>query len=703
MSSTAHSFRTTRRFSQTTPSQSTVRSTPNPKKHQSCPRCGSRKWRRDPNRGVVVCAEGHVLEGFLRESTERTELSQHSLRRRRLTAAPRKRKSYIPKPAYQDQRARVLLVQALTLLIRKQIEALIQVINLPIQLEEVARNLWKAYISALNLDDHSFSQNRSASPVIPSSRFGDDSQSECGSSPESSHLTPRQAGPHPTPSQPESNPSKSKLTPEALKAITQEHSESSDPSSDDSAASSASSHSTRPQNPNGKSDKSIQPRRKRNRAQIDNIKVHPRMVVTICTIYLACLKLRLPIILQDLINLITTKQVPHIGFIHCIPSEVQKKMNRPVMQSLSAEVGHKNLRAYFLVKIIQTDWCTSVVNYCRFFTTQVLRSCCPKILLPTCPSLFYVFQKFYFYQETYPCNILLLFLSSFPDPLQLLALHLVRRLDKYFLTLSPVSFGSRKMKSTATQEDDEQGPGMFKSSKALNYFRIQMAKYPPDWFIMAVVFIVAQSAIVATSSMDSSGSSSDDDSDASSTAKNAKTPDPMFRLVTGATADPNQWYRDLTQTIKQDEDKKPQTLWEKNLTELDPKEIDSYIAFAKDFLLNDQPEPIDLTVKNQFFPLSVSSRSDMNVNSTMQEEGGGRTEPARAAGGRQGNRSPLGDESEERQGNHPGVAPIKREWLTQLMFIQAAETIGCSVSNHSHLDEFLRTYTFVNSFLSKTL
>lgn len=576
-----------------------------------------------------------------------------------------------------------MLVQALTLLIRKQIEALIQVINLPIQLEEVARNLWKAYISALNLDDHSFSQNRSASPVIPSSRFGDDSQSECGSSPESSHLTPRQAGPHPTPSQPESNPSKSKLTPEALKAITQEHSESSDPSSDDSAASSASSHSTRPQNPNGKSDKSIQPRRKRNRAQIDNIKVHPRMVVTICTIYLACLKLRLPIILQDLINLITTKQVPHIGFIHCIPSEVQKKMNRPVMQSLSAE---KPPRLFS-----RKDHSNGLVYICRQLL-QIFHDSSPSLLLPenTTPNLSLLVLRF--------SKVLLL-----PDPLQLLALHLVRRLDKYFLTLSPVSFGSRKMKSTATQEDDEQGPGMFKSSKALNYFRIQMAKYPPDWFIMAVVFIVAQSAIVATSSMDSSGSSSDDDSDASSTAKNAKTPDPMFRLVTGATADPNQWYRDLTQTIKQDEDKKPQTLWEKNLTELDPKEIDSYIAFAKDFLLNDQPEPIDLTVKNQFFPLSVSSRSDMNVNSTMQEEGGGRTEPARAAGGRQGNRSPLGDESEERQGNHPGVAPIKREWLTQLMFIQAAETIGCSVSNHSHLDEFLRTYTFVNSFLSKTL
>jgi hypothetical protein len=38
-------------------------------------------------------------------------------------------------PAYQDQQARVLMVQALTLLIRKQIEALIRHINLPPQIE----------------------------------------------------------------------------------------------------------------------------------------------------------------------------------------------------------------------------------------------------------------------------------------------------------------------------------------------------------------------------------------------------------------------------------------------------------------------------------------------------------------------------------------------------------------------------------------
>jgi len=328
---------------------------------------------------------------------------------------------------------------------------------------------------------------------------------------------------------------------------------------------------------------------------------------------------------------------------------------------------------------------------------QIFHDSSPSLLLPenTTPNLSLLVLRF--------SKVLLL-----PDPLQLLALHLVRRLDKYFLTLSPVSFGSRKMKTTATQEDDEQGRAALKSSKGLNYFRIQMAKYPPDWFIMAVVFIVAQSALVATPPADSSASSSsssddDDDSDASSTTENAKKPDPMLRLVTGVTADPNQWYRDLTQTIKQDEDKKPQTLWEKNLTELDPKEIDSYIAFAKDFLLNDQPEPTDLTVKNQFFPLSVLSRPDMNGNSTMQEEGSDRAESARVAGGRQRSRSPLGDETEDRQGHHHRTAPVKREWLTQLMFIQAAETIGCSLSNHSHLDEFLRAYTFVNSFLSKSL
>ncbi|KAA1081542.1 hypothetical protein PGTUg99_013825 [Puccinia graminis f. sp. tritici] len=728
-------------FSQTASQSTTTRSTATSKAHHpTCPRCGSRKWRRDPNRGVVVCAEGHVLEGFLRESTEQTEASQYSLRKRRLSAAPRQRKSYIGKSAYQDQRARILLVQALTLLIRKQIEALVQIINAPAQLEEITQTLWKAYLSAINLDDNLFrAEDRSPSPAIPSSRFGDDSQSAGYSSqdPDSSHTTtPRRTNPSTSDSllQTGATPNKDQLTtPEALKAITQNHPESSDDSSTDSASSSSSNDGLQQKKSTRKTPKT------HHRTHTENIKIHPRMVVTICTIYLACLKLRLPIILQDLINFITTKQVPHIGFIHSIPTEVQKKMNRPVMQSLSAE---KPPRLF-----ARRGHSSGLVNVCRQLL-KIFQDANPSVLLPenTTPNLSLLVLRF--------SKVLLL-----PDPLQLVALNLVRRLDSYFLTLSVLppcggaqtSMGAVSAKTTSAA--DRRG-GSATGNKALAIFRMQMAKYPPEWFIMAVVYIVAQSAIVAScsnrprpSASSSSSSSSDDDDKNGNDGdyENAKDGDgdddndngraagdegegggansvseqnreeidqQMRRLVSQFLPHHDQWYQDLTHKIKLDEDQKPQTLWEKNLTELDPKEIDSYIAFTKDFLLNDQPEPNDIAFKNLFFPLSSTTRTEANGDIEMDEAGS--NERAREEGGIRSNVQAADDPADPTEDQSADTHPQNRhqrkddqqeivKLLTQLLVTRSSEAVGCTLSNHSHLEEFVKVYVFVDSFLSKKI
>ncbi|KAA1080231.1 hypothetical protein PGT21_006031 [Puccinia graminis f. sp. tritici] len=725
-------------FSQTA-SQSTTRSTTTSKAHHpTCPRCGSRKWRRDPNRGVVVCAEGHVLEGFLRESTEQTEASQYSLRKRRLSAAPRQRKSYIGKSAYQDQRARILLVQALTLLIRKQIEALVQIINAPTQLEEITQTLWKAYLSAINLDDNLFrAEDRSPSPAIPSSRFGDDSQSAGYSSqdPDSSQhtTTPRRTNPSTSDSllQTGATPNKDQLTtPEALKAITQNHPESSDDSSTDSASSSSSSHGLQQKKSTRKTPKT------HHRTHTENIKIHPRMVVTICTIYLACLKLRLPIILQDLINFITTKQVPHIGFIHSIPTEVQKKMNRPVMQSLSAE---KPPRLF-----ARRGHSSGLVNVCRQLL-KIFQDANPSVLLPenTAPNLSLLVLRF--------SKVLLL-----PDPLQLVALNLVRRLDPYFLTLSVLppcggaqtSMGAVSAKTTTSAADRRGGSAT--GNKALAIFRMQMAKYPPEWFIMAVVYIVAQSAIVASCSncprpSAASSSSDNDDDNNDGDYENDKDGDgdddgggraagaggegggansvadqnqgeidqQMRRLVSQFLPHHDQWYQDLTHKIKLDEDQKPQTLWEKNLTELDPKEIDAYIAFTKDFLLNDQPEPNDISFKNLFFPLSSTTRTEANGDIEMDEAGS--NERAREGGGINGRSTNLqevpSEPTEDQSADTHPQNRLKRKddqqeivkLLTQLLVTRSSESVGCTLSNHSHLEEFVKVYVFVDSFLSKKI
>ncbi|KAH9461693.1 hypothetical protein Pst134EA_033542 [Puccinia striiformis f. sp. tritici] len=406
------------------------------------------------------------------------------------------------------------------------------------------------------------------------------------------------------------------------------------------------------------------------------------MVVTICTVYLACLKLRLPIVLQDLINFITTKQVPYIGFIHSIPVEVQQKMNRPVMQSLSAEKsprlfsrrGHSHGLVYI---------CRQLLNIFQDANPSVLL---PENTTPNLPLLVLRFSK----------NFLL------PDPLQLLALHLVRKLDQYFLTLNPLT---RKASSTSLKTTELRGRPMA-GNKSLSVFRIQMIKYPPEWFVMAVVFIVARSAIVASASDDSTSSDYEPSSD-----EDEKEPDRMFQLVMKTMPDLDQWYDDLTQKIKLDEDKNPQTLWEKNLTELNSKEIDSYIGFAQDFLLKDQPEPNDMSFKNQFFPLLSSSRLNLNEDSTGRERGNEEdTEAGQMTDDNTQQRDPRPEDQPTNRGGNTGKNKQEtrdqatvQKLLTQLLLTRGSEIIGCSIANHSHLEEFVKVYDFMNSFLTKKM
>ncbi|KAI9626097.1 hypothetical protein KEM48_010572 [Puccinia striiformis f. sp. tritici PST-130] len=546
------------------PSQSTHRST-NSKKHRTC-----QDAVQGSGDGILIEASWSAVKGFLRESTEQTEASQYAVRKRRLSAAPKQRKFYVAKAAYQDQRARVLLVQGLTLLIRKQIEALIKIINAPLN--------WN-------------------------SRSGDDSQSS--SDPDIPHITLAK------PDNPASDSqggvsarSKTHLTPEALKAITQEHSESSDQSSDDSSSSSAASSSDDSQGPSQQNDKPRRSRRSRHRAHAENIHLHPRMVVTICTVYLACLKLRLPIVLQDLINFLNRCEPP-LSLFHTASLRQNKCLTS--VSYTPSQLRFSKDESTCHAELISRE-ITTVVFSSRPFPWIGLHLSSIIEHFPGRQSVGLVTRKYY----SELALLVLRFSKNFllPDPLQLLALHLVRKLDQYFLTLNPLT---RKASSTSLKTTELRGRPMA-GNKSLSVFRIQMIKYPPEWFVMAVVFIVARSAIVASASDDSTSSDYEPSSD-----EDEKEPDRMFQLVMKTMPDLDQWYDDLTQKIKLDEDKNPQTLWEKNLTELNSKEIDSYIGFAQDFLLKDQPEPNDMSFKNQFFPLLSSSRLNLNEDSTGRE------------------------------------------------------------------------------------
>ncbi|KAI8458753.1 hypothetical protein BY996DRAFT_6828942 [Phakopsora pachyrhizi] len=299
---------------------------------QKCPRCGSSRWRRDPNRGIITCGEGHLLEGYLQESNTQTEPSQHFTRKRRTVVSTRDRirKGWVLKDVFEGSRARVLHLEALTFLIRQQVNALINTIRAPRILETITRQLWQAYLTTIPLpSDYQTSDNISLNRSKTSSTDSSSKSIRPRSSLSSSF-----------------DDRENDLTEESLRVLTTDQS---DEERDQEAFS-----FIPPEQPQSSSededgdpivtrqDNSNEPsslNRLSHQAQTSNSRHYPRIELTICTIYLACLKIRLPITLQDIINMVATKEIPYVGFVHALPDHVKMKMNRSTLCAFNIDIG----------------------------------------------------------------------------------------------------------------------------------------------------------------------------------------------------------------------------------------------------------------------------------------------------------------------------------------------------------------------------
>ena len=114
-----------------------------------CPVCRSRRWHRDGLSGAIVCEEGHLLAGYVQETTETQEgPSQHTQTTRRV----RKNRTRKQKPPTNDHfhgdRESYLLWQAMQLVLREQLRVLIDECGWPVQLEAVTRDLWSLLVAS---------------------------------------------------------------------------------------------------------------------------------------------------------------------------------------------------------------------------------------------------------------------------------------------------------------------------------------------------------------------------------------------------------------------------------------------------------------------------------------------------------------------------------------------------------------------------
>ncbi|TDL29574.1 hypothetical protein BD410DRAFT_710126 [Rickenella mellea] len=128
-----------------------------------CPICRSKQWHKEPSSGLITCSEGHVLQNYINETTETTELGPHSMKKRTIKAGGKVKgsKRISNTIVYHGQKARYHYFQCLQLLLRKQIQVLMKLWALPPEFEAincktmcprkvVCRDTWALHLSLLD-------------------------------------------------------------------------------------------------------------------------------------------------------------------------------------------------------------------------------------------------------------------------------------------------------------------------------------------------------------------------------------------------------------------------------------------------------------------------------------------------------------------------------------------------------------------------
>lgn len=115
-----------------------------------CPVCRSRRWRKEPSSGMLVCSEGHILQGYRNETTEQAEIPQHAMRTRALKAQKKVTGIVLKNSDHlYGHQARVLYFQAQQLLFRLQIAALHDLWSLPAEFEGICKDVWSLHLMLL--------------------------------------------------------------------------------------------------------------------------------------------------------------------------------------------------------------------------------------------------------------------------------------------------------------------------------------------------------------------------------------------------------------------------------------------------------------------------------------------------------------------------------------------------------------------------
>ncbi|KAG7096862.1 hypothetical protein E1B28_004270 [Marasmius oreades] len=281
-----------------------------------CPICRSKQWHKEPLSGLIACSEGHILQNYRNETNEAEDMGTHVLQKRTLKS-DRKQKgkeSRANPKLYHGARGRYLYFQCQQLILRKQVVALLQLRNLPVEFEAVCRDIWALHLSLL--------------PDPPSAEpYFHGSQQQKGSSPEA-------AGPS-------SEGEEGQGDPESVSSSSEENE---DDQFNDSAGQSDQEDPViaellRQNSETESDDEDRNDDRKQGHQVLAGRKkrhvIYERPANNLAVLVVACWTLRIPILYRDLLRYIELYELPYLDPIRLLPDSLVSHLTKHRIRALS--------------------------------------------------------------------------------------------------------------------------------------------------------------------------------------------------------------------------------------------------------------------------------------------------------------------------------------------------------------------------------
>ncbi|KAJ1311442.1 hypothetical protein OPQ81_009931 [Rhizoctonia solani] len=277
----------------------------------TCPICTSRKWRKAPGTGELICSEGHVLQGYRNETNEVTDMGAHTVHRRQLRVGRRRREA-VDKgnpDIYYGPRARYLYYQCRQLILRYQIESLVSSWELPKEAKNICRTIWLLALDVL--------------PQPPPPQPWLHAQNEDGSEREGLTQEKGNFGEEPI--------------------DTAENTDEPEGSSDDEVDIEAQMNreienllreaSETDSNPDIKKLDASEGQRTYNKKT--RYTLYDSVAANVSILVLTCWWLRVPVVYSDFANLINSYQLPYLSVIPLLPENMQKHLSIALRQELT--------------------------------------------------------------------------------------------------------------------------------------------------------------------------------------------------------------------------------------------------------------------------------------------------------------------------------------------------------------------------------